>query len=179
MNEPDLSLAERIELEESIELLYLPGHYAEGEDLCLEVLEGLDDFPVATLYLSLNLAAQGFVEEALETADYIPDHLLLEGLQRLPFGSGDQAETELYHRLIELSHERGQGQQVEAFLRGEKKAPEKEPALPPNPWKESHPAKTSFLLDLREQSPLESQDRFHERSFQDEPDTDWIWNLDQ
>lgn len=106
-----------LEMEEILEALYSPGNYAEGEELCLHILEEVDpDWEPARLYLLLNLAALEAPEDALELIDELQDESLFEALRHLAFGLGIAAETTIYKELMACARERGLGQQLDAFL---------------------------------------------------------------
>ncbi|MGE0495094.1 MAG: hypothetical protein AB7S38_38155 [Vulcanimicrobiota bacterium] len=176
-------------LEETIESLYLPGHFAEGEQLCIEVLEMFEEeSPVALMYLALNLAGMDQLAEALESADALPDECLIPCLQQLPFGRGNESETELYKRLSEIARERGLEEELEEYFNTRDRPwPNAESPLPkPIPQPEGKALDTSFLLDLRRLDPRwspvvsdpEPVHTEHVREFrQSEEEEEWTWVL--
>jgi hypothetical protein len=112
-------------MEELLYSLYQPGCYAEGEELCLEILDELNPgWEPARLYLLLYLAAQDAQEEALEMIDELADDSLIEVLRHLAFGEGTEAEEIVYEDILACAQERGLESLVEEFLN------KKEVALP-------------------------------------------------
>lgn len=176
-------------LEETIESLYLPGHFAEGEQLCIEVLEMFEaESAVALMYLALNLAGQDQMDEALESAETLPDECLIPALRQLPFGNGNESETALYRRLIRIAEERGLGEELEQFFNTrERPWPSAQSPLPkPVPQPDGKALDTSFLLDLRRLDPRwspvvsdpEPAPTEHVREFrQSEEKEEWTWVL--
>lgn len=105
------------EAAEALEALYRPGFYAEGEALCLEILEELaPEWEPARLFLLLNLAAQNLPEDALEMVDELDDDSIFEALRHLTFGAGTPAESLVYDDLLECARERGLSQELTDFF---------------------------------------------------------------
>ena len=107
-------------MEERLEALYRPGCYAEGEQLCLELMEDLDeDWEPARLYLLLYLAAQDAEEEAFQLVDDLADNSLFEALRLLTFGADTETEELIYSDILACVESRGLGDDLEKFLSNE------------------------------------------------------------
>ncbi len=104
-------------VEEILESYYRPDAYAQGEALCIRILEEIDpDYEPAKLFLLLNLAAQEIEAEALELLDELADHSLFEALRLLAFGEGNDTEAIIYEDLIVCAQARGLEEQLETFF---------------------------------------------------------------
>lgn len=115
-DEEDDLLSEN-EIEERLDALYSPGNYAEGESLCLEILEEIDPhWEPARLYLLLNLAAQDFEEEALMLVDDLHSDTLFLALRQLTFGAGTEAEELIYEDIIACAKSRGLEEELETYF---------------------------------------------------------------
>jgi hypothetical protein len=107
-------------MEETLEGLYRPGCYAEGEQLCLDLLEELDeDWEPARLYLLLFLAAQDAEDEALQMVDELADNSLFEALRHLTFGADTETEELIYEDILNCVDSRGLGDDLKKFLSNE------------------------------------------------------------
>lgn len=105
------------EMEEHLEALYRPDCYAEGEQLCLELLEDVaPDWEPARLFLLLFLAAQDAEEEALHMVDELDDESLFRALRHLAFGADTETEDLIYSDIIACAKSRGLDQQLEDFF---------------------------------------------------------------
>jgi len=81
------------ELDETLQSLYGEGRYAEGEELCFDLLNSvMPDWETAKLFLLLNLAAQDAESEALGLLDELSDETLFEAQRLLAFGHDTDAE---------------------------------------------------------------------------------------
>lgn len=148
------------EIEETIETLYYPGRFGEGEALCLDVLENVDpESETACLYLVLNLAGQNLKTEALELARELPPELITAALDELAFGAGTPAEAELYRELIRLGEEAGLGDELERFFSTPVRPLEEHEkvTLPPR-WVAKPDLSTTFMLDLKRHDPRYAPD---------------------
>lgn len=106
--------------EEHLEALYRPGCYAEGEQLCLDLMEELDyDWEPARLYLLLYLAAQDAEEEALQMVDDLADDSLFEALRLLTFGADTETEELVYEDILACVESRELGEDLQKFLSNE------------------------------------------------------------
>ena len=106
------------ELEETLQALYSPGFYAEGEDFCLELLEDIHpDWEPARQFLVLNLAAQNLEEEAIEMVDELSDESLFEVLKQLAFGAGTDAESVVYEDIVLCIQQRGLTERLETYFK--------------------------------------------------------------
>jgi hypothetical protein len=107
-------------MEEYLEGLYRPGCYAEGELLCLDLMEELDqDWEPARLYLLLYLAAQDAEEEVAQMVDELEDDSLFEALRLLTFGADTETEELLYEDILSCIESRGLGDDLQKFLSNE------------------------------------------------------------
>lgn len=112
----DWEFDEKLALEQ-LEAFYSPGNYAEGESLCLEILEeAAPDWEPARLYLLLNLAALDCEEEALQMVDDLSSESLIEALRQLTFGAGTQTEELVYEDIIACAQARGLSSELEQFF---------------------------------------------------------------
>lgn len=110
-------LFDQAEMEECLNGLYRPDAYAEGEALCIEILEDVDpEWEPATLYLMLFLAAQDAEEDALQLVDELSDESLFEALTHLTFGAGTVAEEVLYEEIKACALERGLEEELEEYF---------------------------------------------------------------
>lgn len=108
------------EMEQVLEGLYRPGAYADGEQLCLEILEDLaPDWEPARLFLLLNLAAQDAEEEALQMVDELSDESLFEALRHLTFGADTETEELIYLDIMACIKSRGLKEDLEKFFNTE------------------------------------------------------------
>lgn len=114
--EEDLEFDEE-EMEQILEGLYRPGAYAEGEQLCLEILEDLaPEWEPARLFLLLNLAAQDAEEEALQMVDELSDESLFEALRHLTFGADTETEELIYKDVMACIKSRGLKEDLQKFF---------------------------------------------------------------
>lgn len=119
----DGDLDEKLILEQ-LDALYRPGDYAEGESLCLEILEEIDpDWEPARLYLLLYLAAQDVEEDALQLVDDLSSESLFEALKQLTFGAGTEAEELIYEDIMACLKSRGEEKELEEYF-----------STPEKPW---------------------------------------------
>ena len=112
----DGDLDENLVLEQ-LDALYRPGDYAEGESLCLEILEEIDPYwEPARLYLLLYLAAQDIEEDALQLVDDLSSEALFEALRYITFGAGTEAEELIYEDIMACLKSRGKEKELEEYF---------------------------------------------------------------
>jgi hypothetical protein len=82
------------ELDEALQTLYGQGRFADGEELCFDILRTVrPGWETANLFLLLNLAAQDAEVEALNMLDRLSDQALEAGRKLLDFGSESEVEA--------------------------------------------------------------------------------------
>lgn len=88
------------ELDDTMRCLFEEGRYAEGEDLCKDILASVrPECDTARLYLLLNLAAQDLEPEALDLLDELSNRILFEAQKLLALGQETNAEVSVCEKI--------------------------------------------------------------------------------